>query len=524
MGLWWKPSHAQFNLEGSRKTRYAGSWYEGDGTKLKTQLIDMLAKAQPLIDPKSAMKLSAQNHNLTQPVLAIIAPHAGYAYSGMAAAHSYKSLGSQKVKRVILLGPSHHVAFRGVVLPASPIYDTPLGPLQVDMTMVNDLKEYPMFAIAPDVQNVEHSLELQLPFIKQVFGNPEIVPLVIGTLSDEAEIRSLAGTLKQRLRPGDLVVVSSDFTHFGERYDYVPFKDNTKENVRKLDARAFSYIEHEDLEGFLKFQHDTGDTICGFYPCCLLLAMLPSDTKVTLLQYYTSQDVVKEHDENSVSYMSIAFTGGNWGDQKPVAQASQASNVLLAKSEEQSLLHLARTTLTEYVKTGKRPNIQQLGFTPSKIMQERFGVFVTLYTVGHKAGSSQGHLAQSTKELRGCIGNIWPVRRLYEGVIENTINACSNDYRFKPVKADELNNLKIEINVLTVPRPIGSYKDIVLGRDGIVLIKERHQAVFLPHVATEQGWTLEQTLTELSQKAGLMPSDWKEGAKFEVFQSSVFEE
>jgi AmmeMemoRadiSam system protein A len=112
----------------------------------------------------------------------------------------------------------------------------------------------------------------------------------------------------------------------------------------------------------------------------------------------------------------------------------------------------------------------------------------------------------------------------WQSVMENAVSACSVDYRFDSVKPEELKDIEIEISVLSKPRPISSYKEIVLGRDGIVLAKNGKQSVFLPFVATQFGWTIDETLTQLSKKAGLEADDWKEGAHFDVFQAEVFEE
>ena len=109
--------------------------------------------------------------------------------------------------------------------------------------------------------------------------------------------------------------------------------------------------------------------------------------------------------------------------------------------------------------------------------------------------------------------------------MENAINACSKDYRFPPVVPSELSDIKIEISVLTSPEKVGTWTDIVLGRDGIVLNVAGRQSVFLPQVAPEQGWTLEDTLMHLSLKAGLDSDAYKrKDAIFEVFQAEVFSE
>jgi AmmeMemoRadiSam system protein A len=128
------------------------------------------------------------------------------------------------------------------------------------------------------------------------------------------------------------------------------------------------------------------------------------------------------------------------------------------------------------------------------------------------------------KDLRGCIGDVMPRQALYKSVIANAINAAVNDWRFTPVTKDELSSIQIEISALTVPQPIISYNLIRLGTDGVILKKDGYSALFLPQVAPEQKWTLEETLTHLSLKAGLPSDGWKKGASFEVFHAEVFGE
>jgi MEMO1 family protein len=501
-GLGQNKSKAQIGIEGTRRPMYAGTWYEADPEILKNQLDQFLAKATTL-DEQSAGILTKTNAAITPPITAIIVPHAGYVYSGQAAAYAYKLVQGKNIKRVFLLAPSHYIAFAGAALPTATTYATPLGDLYVDREVVSDLQHYPAFKRMPDVHRVEHALEMQLPFIREALGEVTIVPIVVGTLSSKADIKLTGELLRRYIKKDDLVIVSSDFTHFGPRYDYQPFKSDIKENIRKLDRQAYEYISKLDLTGFLEFQEKTKDTICGFYPCCVLLSMLDAGTHATLLKYYTSQDTAQSESDNSVSYLSIAFSGKDWGP----LQTGKVEK--LSESDKQALMKIARSTLTSYVEKRVVPTLSELGITPSKELLEEKGAFVTL---------------NKHKELRGCIGHIWPLKPLWQSVMENAVSACSVDYRFDSVKPEELKDIEIEISVLSKPRPISSYKEIVLGRDGIVLAKNGKQSVFLPFVATQFGWTIDETLTQLSKKAGLEADDWKEGAHFDVFQAEVFEE
>jgi AmmeMemoRadiSam system protein A len=150
------------------------------------------------------------------------------------------------------------------------------------------------------------------------------------------------------------------------------------------------------------------------------------------------------------------------------------------------------------------------------------GVFVTLYKV---PTATKGHIDRAHKDLRGCIGYIWPVKSLFDSVVDNAIGACSRDPRFVPVTKSELAGLQIDINVLTPPKRVGSYKDIVVGTDGVIMYKDGRQAVFLPSVATEFGWDLNELLSQLAIKAGCAADAWKQpDAKFDVFQSQSFVE
>ena len=155
------------------------------------------------------------------------------------------------------------------------------------------------------------------------------------------------------------------------------------------------------------------------------------------------------------------------------------------------------------------PTPEELGIKITPNMRQKMGVFVTL----HKNGM-----------LRGCIGEITPRRPLYIAVMHQAINSALRDYRFPKVKESEIPSLEYEISALTPPKPVSSYKDIVIGRDGMTISKHGYSAVFLPQVAPEQGWNLDQTLTHLSQKAGLPSNAWKKDAEFTTFQAIVFNE
>ncbi len=437
-------------------------------------------------------------------IIALISPHAGYAYSGQTAAFGVKAAKS-KYSRIIVIGPSHRVPMQDVLsVPRVTLYQTPLGEIPVDTAFVEKLLINPIFQDIPQAYKTEHSVFIQLPLLQYRFGDFKLVPIVAGHCSQQT-VQKAADILKSLIDKDTLVIASSDFTHYGPNYDYVPFRENIPDEIKKLDMGSYDYIAKQDAAGFLKYCNETGVTICGQVPVAILLAILPADTTRTLLKYTTSGEITGDF-TNSVSYFSIAFHG-QW--QKQTAAASAKIDTALTPQDHKNLLLLARKSIETYLQNKRLDSPEQFGISVTDPMKVPRAAFVTL---------------KKNSDLRGCIGEIFPSQSLYKSVIVNAVNAAVNDWRFNPVSPDELPGLKIEISALTVPHTIDSYNQIRLGTDGIVLEKEGRKALFLPQVATEQNWTLAETLTQLSLKAGLPPDAWKQGATFQVFQAEVFGE
>ena len=504
---------------GKRSTRFAGTWYEGDPKKLDVELQGYLQSAEKVLESKESKAA----------LYAIVAPHAGYIYSGETAAVSYEFASRFKPKRIFLMGPSHYVGFHGVVLSPDEKFETPLGDLTVDRQTVEDLLQFPMFEESREVHQKEHSLELQLSFIRRVFGGVPIVPLIVGLLTDPGDVRLIGQIIRRYVREDDLVVVSSDFTHYGPRYDYVPFPaEEAQEKLAKLDLEAFHCLEDADLFAFLEFHDRTRCTICGFYPTAVLLSMLPPGAKAELLQYRTSRDSSADEIENSVSYLAIAFTGSSsWELDKVLSKDD-----LLTEKEKADLLIVARKALELFVREKKILKPEDAGVEITMGMKRPLGVFVTLFKHSEKARGSAGGASQRTRadgtpedrDLRGCIGYIWPIKPLIDAVIDNAIGACSKDPRFIEVKLNELIDIDIEVSVLTPLVRAESEDEIEIGKHGIVMYLEGRQSVFLPHVASEFGWTREETLNQLARKAGLGSRAWQNNARYDIFESIMFEE
>ncbi len=181
----------------------------------------------------------------------------------------------------------------------------------------------------------------------------------------------------------------------------------------------------------------------------------------------------------------------------------------LTVQDQKILLKIARDTIKFTLHNRKAPQQSDVAENLTEPLKSERAAFVTL-TIGGM--------------LRGCIGDIFPRDPLYMSVIRNAVNAAFNDPRFPQLSPAEFERIEIEISALTPPQKVRDYSEIRIGTDGIVLSKGHAKAVFLPQVAPEQGWNLQQTLTHLATKAGLSPEDWKHGAQFEVFQAEVFNE
>ncbi|KAI3438094.1 hypothetical protein D9Q98_000536 [Chlorella vulgaris] len=248
-----------------RAATHAGSWYSSQAGQLQQQLKLWLAEAEAVEG---------------QHARAIIAPHAGYRYSGHVAAYAYKQIDPSKVRRVFLLGPSHHFYSKHCLLSPAEEYATPLGSAPIDGEVYAQLRATGKFKeMGGDADEAEHSLELHLPYIVHVMaGQPfTLVPIVVGAISAESEAaygQLLAPYLSD---PANLFVVSSDFCHWGKRFNYThhdPAHGPIHASVEWLDREGMALIEAQDAAGFHAYLKRYGNTICGRHPTAVLLHAL----------------------------------------------------------------------------------------------------------------------------------------------------------------------------------------------------------------------------------------------------------
>jgi AmmeMemoRadiSam system protein B len=273
----------------------AGTWYPGDGPSLARAVDDLLDS--PVAEP----------HPHVGRVLALIEPHAGYVYSGQVAGKGFSGVRGMEVSRVILIGPSHYEAFTGARVPEADAYRTPLGEVELDGEGLESLASRPGIETSDRPFRQEHCLESEIPFLQRALAPGwRLLPVLVGSGTSGESAQQIADALRPLLDASTLVVVSSDFTHYGPRFGYVPFHDDIPQRIRGLDMGAVERIRRRDVSGFESYLRETGATICGRDAIGVLMRLLPEDVEVELTAYDTSGSLTGDW-EHSVSYASMTF-------------------------------------------------------------------------------------------------------------------------------------------------------------------------------------------------------------------------
>ena len=471
----------------------AGSWYPGTEREIRA-----LAEKW-----ESAAAREVEAQAISPNVLVL--PHAGWAYSGETAWTAVRMVRGAKFRRVVVLAPSHRAWVENrFVAPESGAVSTPLGEIKVDRDWLDRLALVAPVARNDRVHSAEHSAQIEYPLLQLALGDGfAIVPLIVGSFGED-QMGMCARALARLMDAETLLVISSDFTHYGDDFSYTPFGKGGGEDVRRKvaasDDEAFSLIAKGDADAFAAFIRRTGATICGHVPIELALRAFPQGTSIVRRKYVTSSD--GDGDYSRFVYYVAATGCAKWkGD----------GSAVLSADDRAYLLRVARASMEQAVIGGPRhATVFDISAAP-KATLAKMGAFVTLND-------------KATGVLRGCIGEILPMRPLVEAVAARAVDAALRDPRFSPVAERELDGIRVEVSALTPPKRVASWRDIVLGRAGMTLEKDGCFAVFLPQVAPEQGWDLPTTLSYLSQKAGLSSDAWRDGATFETFQAEVFHE
>lgn len=278
-----------------RPSALAGTWYPSD--------------AGALADTVDALMAAAATESPSGSIRALVAPHAGYVYSGPVAASAFALIRGARYRRVVVLAPAHHAGFDGLSISDVDAYETPLGRLPLDAETIARLRASALVRAESGAHRREHAIEIELPFLQRALSPGwRLVPILVGRL-DGDEDRLAADLLRPFLDEGALLVVSTDFTHYGPGFGYVPFPPDRRiaERIRALDDGAIARIVAHDAPGLLRYRAETGITICGLRPLTVLLRLLPSDARVHRLSYAASGARTGDW-RQSVSYASFAVT------------------------------------------------------------------------------------------------------------------------------------------------------------------------------------------------------------------------
>ena len=457
----------------------AGTFYPATAIILENQISNLFEKATKV--PKTD-------------VAALIVPHAGYVYSGQVAASAFAKLNRQaQYKNIFIIGRSHRKYFEGVSIYPIGNYATPLGVVKTNEEIaVQLMKKNKFIYYDTEADKNEHSLEVQLPFLQYWLKNDfQIVPLIIGS-DDPSVYEELAEAIRPWFNSENLFVISTDFSHYP-----------SYEIANKTDHETAEAIVLNDLKKLkdccklnkLSNTNNLLTALCGAAAVQTLLHLTHDKTDFTFekIVYKNSGDVAEGDKKRVVGYWAIAVNRTN-------------NSLAITETEKHELLKLARESIAGHFNNSTK-SLPQSG--KSGIMNEQYGAFVTL---------------KNADKLRGCIGRFNPEKPLYQTIENMSIAAATRDRRFEPVKTDELDQITIEISILTPFKKIGSIDQIQLGKHGIYIKKGLNSGTFLPQVAEETNWTKEEFLGHCSRdKAGIGWEGWKT-AEIYTYEAIVFSE
>jgi hypothetical protein len=437
----------------------AGTWYPADANVLGNEVDRYIADAERL-DPERLKGLKA-----------IIAPHAGYRFSGPVAGSAYAQVAAirERVRRAVLVGPSHRVGFQGIAVSGAEQFQTPLGAIPIDREAIQSLLRLPFVNEMEAAHAEEHSLEIHLPFLQRALGEFSLVPLVTGDASPQQVAEVLAHVWDG---PETLIVISTDLTHF---LDY--------DTARRIDSETSQAIVARDSGAIADHQ------ACGRVGLKGLLEMSRQrDLSIDLLDLRNSGDTAGPHDR-VVGY-------GSWvATETP---SSSGDKRVLAMGHGRLMLGIARASVRHGLEKGTEPGVA-LDRLPG-VLRHPGASFVTLKQAG---------------DLRGCIGSIAASRPLAQDVAVNAFKAAFHDPRFPPLTMDEAKDIHLEISLLSEPEPfpVESESQLIAdlrpGIDGLILADGSRRAVFLPAV-WESLKEPRDFVSRLKQKGGWSRDYWSD--------------
>ena len=468
-------------MDAIRPPAVAGMFYETNPAALQEQLRGLF---------EDALKRQIPEERDTR---AIILPHAAYVFSGKVAASGVKQLPPDaRFSTIFLIGASHRYSFEGAALYRGKGFETPLGVVETDHEVCDQLLEASsLFTANEDVHEKEHGLEVQLPLLQHHLNHPfKIVPLLIGA-RQAATCRELAKIMQPWFHHDNLFVVSTDFSHYPDDV-----------SARRIDAATTRAILSKQptqlLSTLQQNQHDCNDrlgtSLCGWPAVLTLMYMCEHNDDCLFHQilYENSGDSPLGDKKKVVGYDAIAVS------------SSPKSSFQLNQREKDLLLQVARESIASIFTSRKRP------LDPAElpmVLKVHTGAFVSIYRKGH---------------LAGCIGHIGQDEPLWQVVQRVARAAATEDTRFRPLEHHEQKDIRIEISVLTPAHKIEDIGEIEPGRHGIIVKLGDKQGTFLPQVAARMNWNALEMLEHCARdKAKIGKNGWKD-AELYIYEALVF--
>ncbi len=471
--------------ESVRQAGVAGGFYPADPKILSAMIDDMLAHAASSQPP------------INEPILAVVAPHAGYQFSGPVAAYTYAALKGRRFSRVVVIAPSHFEAFDFTSVYEGDAYATPLGRVPIDKAFAKQLVQmsptikFSSQGHTPTKEGAEHAVEVELPWLQRVLGDFQLVPVVMGDQSYESS-RALGVALAKLIHGSSdtLILASSDLSH------YHPYDEAVKIDHKTLNAlQAWDYFSMSR-----NFQARIWEA-CGGAP--IVAAMIAAErmgaNQAVVLKYANSGDITGDH-SRVVGYSADVFL-------KAPSGKTVEPQFSLTGHEKSELLALARKSV-EYAVRERKP--YEPTASASEGLNEERGAFVTL----RKSG-----------ELRGCIGYTSAAKPLYMTVRDTATLAAMRDTRFPQVSASELPQIDYEVSVLSPLRRVLDVRQIKVGQHGLLMKNGASEGILLPQVPVDEKWDRQTFLEETCAKAGMRSGCWKdENTDIFMFTAVVFDE
>lgn len=402
---------------------------------------------------------------------AVIVPHAGYIYSGQLAVEGFQYL-DKKLKNIFIFAPAHRVAVSDMAVPSYEVFETPVGDLDVNTQIVNELQELFECQIFDEAFSEEHSIEVQLPFILYFLGSVNIIPILVGG-GDYKKVKNIIAHYWDDEENG--FVISSDLSHF-----------YPSEEAKKIDNLTAQMIEFNEVDNFHHQQACGAAGVCG-----LCDFARKNDFSLIRIDLKNSGEVTGDK-KRVVGY-------GTW----LLAECSRAK--FIKEHFANTVIDICSRSIEAGLKNEKFNFDDEFVYLPRVL--DSFGAsFVTL---------------EKDDNLRGCIGSIVAHQSLRDDLAQNAYNAAFSDPRFYPLTDEEFDDVEIAVSILSSPVKMKfSDEEELLNqiqpcRDGIIIKDGHYQAVYLPSV-WEQLPEKRQFLNSLKQKAGMSPNHFS--STFEAYR------